>query len=404
MSAEEVEMIIRQQLFQLHIKNPYIEDYYYFTYNAKKNPGKSRVLPPNMNFMSPAEPLPSSPRQTQPTSADATTSPAIVQTRMLGRIPTQSVRAPRVLIQLENVAENDAETPAETEIKDHNPTLSTLYTIPSVVTLSAIEKGLNILLEIEDINLAIEHDASIAYSDELRKRFLKYSHDLLDILKFNQQSEEPHFLFQVLHFAKGVRLVSRALQILSEAHVCIIVDQCMLNWAKIVGIVPSIPDRLQLVKELTAAIKRTKSLLLIQQRLKVLVLHINNTIQTLSLSDGLGFIVEMFNRCAVLTLQEPQQSPLTSDSHMVSTQFFDQFYNFLPQLARVHCINGTDSLFDELIRILASLLDHVRRTRIIMELGPMVMQLRQHVHSQQPPPMIAPPQQPLTEAQIINAQ
>lgn len=37
MLSEEIEMIIRTQLAQLNVQNPYFEDYYYFTFMAKKS-------------------------------------------------------------------------------------------------------------------------------------------------------------------------------------------------------------------------------------------------------------------------------------------------------------------------------------------------------------------------------
>ena len=37
MLSEEIELIIKTQMAQLNVQNPYLEDYYFFAYNAKKS-------------------------------------------------------------------------------------------------------------------------------------------------------------------------------------------------------------------------------------------------------------------------------------------------------------------------------------------------------------------------------
>eukprot|EP01027_Heterolobosea_sp_BB2_P018434 GEZU01025965.1.p1 GENE.GEZU01025965.1~~GEZU01025965.1.p1 ORF type:complete len:457 (+),score=97.38 GEZU01025965.1:122-1492(+) len=95
MRSDEIEQIVRQQLFQLHIQNPYIEDYYYYTYTAKKNPTQRRALPPNVNFIL------SGNKNEENTNVNTPTDATTQQFRMLGRIPAQNIRAPRTVVQFD---------------------------------------------------------------------------------------------------------------------------------------------------------------------------------------------------------------------------------------------------------------------------------------------------------------
>jgi hypothetical protein len=145
MSADEIDAIIRMQNAQLHSNHPFIDDYYYYQLQHKKQTAPlSRDEP--VDIMHQHKPLcESAPTRTFPPKKIINDPLAGV----LGRIPTHSVRAPRPLLQLREQEERGESGDAE----DTEEAARTAHAGQAV--LLAIENAFNHLLDIEDIDLIL---------------------------------------------------------------------------------------------------------------------------------------------------------------------------------------------------------------------------------------------------------
>lgn len=100
MSAEEIENIVRQQMQDLLIKNPILDDFYFYLFTHKRGIEAKRVSPESANWIHEALSL-YSPGTSISEEELKRREILAQQPRVFGRIPSQNVRAPRAMFEIE---------------------------------------------------------------------------------------------------------------------------------------------------------------------------------------------------------------------------------------------------------------------------------------------------------------
>uniref|UniRef100_UPI003C30952F protein PAT1 homolog 1-like n=1 Tax=Typha latifolia TaxID=4733 RepID=UPI003C30952F len=154
MSAEEIESILRMQHAATHSSDPYVDDYYHQACLAKKSVG-SRV---KHHF----RPIVIRGAASRPRSKDEPH--PYLQVDALGRLPFSSIRRPRPLLEVEPVsASSDG-------ILDQKSSVKPLEQEPMLAARIAIEDGLCLLLDVDDIDRLLQFSQPPESVSQLRRR------------------------------------------------------------------------------------------------------------------------------------------------------------------------------------------------------------------------------------------
>ncbi|XXG74607.1 hypothetical protein AAC387_Pa07g3284 [Persea americana] len=211
MSAEEIESILRMQHAATHSNNPYIDDYYHQACLAKRSSG-SRLKHPF--YPTCLRDLTSRTR--------ATNEPhAYLQVDALGRIPFSSIRRPRPLLEVDTPSafgDNNFETKASEKPLEQEPMLAARI---------AIEDGLCLLLDVDDIDRFLQLCQPLDGGLQLRRRRqvllegLAASLHLVDPLSRGNGSHsvglapnDDLIFLRLVSLPKGRKLLSRYLHLL----------------------------------------------------------------------------------------------------------------------------------------------------------------------------------------------
>ncbi|XP_068654120.1 protein PAT1 homolog [Aristolochia californica] len=210
MSAFEIEGILRMQHAATHSNDPYIDDYYHQACLAKKSAGsrlKHHFCPSYLRDL--------------PSRARANNEPhAYLQVDALGRVPFSSIRRPRPLLEVDppngsgdNVHEKASEKPLEQE--------------PMLAARIAIEDGLCLLLDVDDIDRLLQFSQPQDGGSQLRRRQqvllegLAASLQLVDPLgpgkaghSVGLAPKDDLVFLRLVSLPKGRKLLSRYLQLL----------------------------------------------------------------------------------------------------------------------------------------------------------------------------------------------
>ncbi|KAG9439574.1 hypothetical protein H6P81_019739 [Aristolochia fimbriata] len=210
MSADEIEGILRMQHAATHSNDPYIDDYYHQACLAKKSVGsrlKHHFCPSYLRDL--------------PSRARANNEPhAYLQVDALGRVPFSSIRRPRPLLEVDpptasgdNVHEKASEKPLEQE--------------PMLAARIAIEDGLCLLLDVDDIDRLLQFSQPQDGGSQLRRRRqvlvegLAASLQLVDPLgpgkaghSVGLAPKDDLVFLRLVSLPKGRKLLSRYLQLL----------------------------------------------------------------------------------------------------------------------------------------------------------------------------------------------
>ncbi|KAJ8755089.1 hypothetical protein K2173_016762 [Erythroxylum novogranatense] len=209
MTAEEIENILRMQLAATHSNEPYVDDYYHQACLAKKSAGaklKHHFCPTHLRDL--------------PPQARANTEPhAFLQVDALGRVPFSSIRRPRPLLEVDppnssaggSTEQKVSEKPLEQE--------------PMLAARVAIEDGLCLLLDVDDIERFIEFNQFPDGGAEVRRRRqalledLAASLQLVDPLGKNGHAgglapKDDLVFLRIISLPKGRKLLTRYLQLL----------------------------------------------------------------------------------------------------------------------------------------------------------------------------------------------
>ncbi|XP_052088638.1 protein PAT1 homolog 1-like isoform X3 [Mytilus californianus] len=190
MTQKEKDWIIKIQLLQLQTDNPYIDDYYYTTFAIKKKALERQKQIENGELDGKNQP-----ELVIPAMAKLETrayKPAQFE-GSLGRLTTSSVHNPRQIIDLQSHDIHD-EGQGQSANKDLRKARQLLM---------EIEKGYNLLLEVDDIEKKI-----LALPEEARTPLFEQRHDMLFSLYKYVISDDFLHLMMV---RKGRKLVARCI-------------------------------------------------------------------------------------------------------------------------------------------------------------------------------------------------
>ncbi|XP_060073043.1 protein PAT1 homolog 1-like [Ylistrum balloti] len=200
MTKKEKDWIIKIQLMQLQTDNPYLDDFYYTTYMLKKKMLERQKM--TQNGISSKE---DDPKLIIPSLGKLETrayKPAQFE-GSLGRLTTSSVHNPRQIIDVRSHVHGLDDSDGKNTSKELRR---------SRQLLMEIEKGYDLLLEVDDIEkriLALPEESRVPLATER----LELLHSLHSYLTHQNSSE--HFL-SVMSLRKGRKLVARVLPLLGK--------------------------------------------------------------------------------------------------------------------------------------------------------------------------------------------
>ncbi|XP_041354730.1 protein PAT1 homolog 1-like isoform X2 [Gigantopelta aegis] len=217
MTQKEKDWIVKIQLMQLQTDNPYLDDYYYTCYTLKKkaierqklressgdgdNKNDPKLVIPNLAKMES--------RAYMPAQFEGS----------LGRLTTASVHNPRQIIDL---ARNISQ--AGEESKNVSKELRRFRQL-----LMDIEKGFNILLDIDDLEKKV-----LALPEDSRIPLLEERQDKINLLYSSLSMQDYIETFiQIMSVRKGRKLLSRVLPYLSKAQAAILVSLILCNLGQL---------------------------------------------------------------------------------------------------------------------------------------------------------------------------
>lgn len=206
MTSEEIESILKMQHAATHSNDPYIDDYYHQASLSKKAAGsrsKHSFCPSHLREV-PSRGRNSSDQHTH-TSVDA-----------LGRIPLSSIRRPRPLLEVDPPpGSSDGDQASEKPLEQE----------PMLAARIAIEDGLCLLLDVDDIDRLLQHGQPQDGGVQLRRRRqillegLAASLQLVDPLGKSSHAvglapKDDLVFLRLVSLPKGRKLISRFIQLL----------------------------------------------------------------------------------------------------------------------------------------------------------------------------------------------
>ncbi|KAJ6846623.1 uncharacterized protein M6B38_282450 [Iris pallida] len=206
MSAEEIESILRMQHAATHSNDPYIDDYYHQACLSKKSSGARMKHHFSPTFI---KDLPSRPR-------GGNEPHAYLHVDALGRVPFSSIRRLRPLLEVDQPSASG----------EHKATVKPLEQEPMLAARVAIEDGLCLLLDVDDIDRLLQSTQPQDGGSQLRRR----RQVLLEGLAASLQLVDPFgpgkaghsvglapkddlVFLRVVSLPKGRKLLSRGLQL-----------------------------------------------------------------------------------------------------------------------------------------------------------------------------------------------
>ncbi|PON77192.1 topoisomerase II-associated protein [Parasponia andersonii] len=209
MTADEIEGILRMQLAATHSNDPYVDDYYHQASLAKKSAGaklRHHFCPNHL-------------RELPPRARPNNEPHAFLQVDALGRIPFSSIRRPRPLLEVDSP---NSLGPGGTEQKDSEKPLEQE---PMLAARVAIEDGLCLLLDVDDIDRFLQFNQLPDSGTQLRHRRqvllegLAASLQLVDPLGKNGHTVGPVpkddlVFLRLVSLPKGRKLLASYLQLL----------------------------------------------------------------------------------------------------------------------------------------------------------------------------------------------
>ncbi|CAN8233739.1 unnamed protein product [Cochlearia groenlandica] len=208
MSADEIENILRMQLVATHSNDPYVDDYYHQACLAKKSAGAKL----RHHF------CPNHFRDLYPRARSNNEPHAFLQVEALGRVPFSSIRRPRPLLEM------DTSDSTKSGKAEHRATDRPLDQEPMLAARVYIEDGMNILLDVDDIDRFLEfnqlhQDGGGNQLKQRRQALLEsvaVSLQLVDPLAKNGQSrsQDDYLFLRVISLPKGRKLLIRYLQLI----------------------------------------------------------------------------------------------------------------------------------------------------------------------------------------------
>lgn len=222
MSVEEIENIVRIQWAATHSGDPYVDDYYHQALQAKL----SRGFPHGRRHFAPSH------LRDLPSHTRATVEPhAYLQVDALGRVPFSSIRRPRPLLDVDSgqvsgglLNRDQADGFLDGGVPQYRP----LEQEPMLASRIAIEEGLCLLLDVDDIDRLLTSSHPPDGGAQLRRRRQLLVEEVAASLQligtngddgvyggFTGLSSKDDLLFlRLVSLLKGRKLLTRYLQLL----------------------------------------------------------------------------------------------------------------------------------------------------------------------------------------------
>ncbi|KAL8469488.1 hypothetical protein ACS0TY_032363 [Phlomoides rotata] len=340
MSAAEIENIVRLQLSATHSNDPYVDDYYHQACLTKKTSGaklKHHFCPNNLVDGSSRVRSSNEPH-------------AFLQVDALGRVAFSSIRRPRPLLEVDSPNSSGVESKLGEKPLEQEPMLAARV---------VIEDGMNLLLEIDDIDRFFQFNQLPDGGIQLRQRRqvllegLASSFQLVDPLEKNGHtvdltSKDDHVFLRLVSLPKGKKLLLRYLQLLFPGELTRVV--CMgifRNLRFFFGNLSSDPG----VSGTTANLAKAVSTCVHGMELKALAACLASVVCSTEhpplrpvgspAGDGASVVLKSVLERATELLTDPQAAGNCSISNRAFWQAsFDAFFGLLTK----YCFNKYDSI------------------------------------------------------------
>ncbi|KAL0487349.1 PAT1H [Acrasis kona] len=219
MNAEEIEQIVRQQMSDLQIKNPFTDDYYYCSVTNKKTIEQKRINVNFANWLVEALNIYKSERELENIREKEREELAQLP-RVFGRIPSQNVRAPRNIFDFDlETRQNMAQISASLSInKDKHARMCIM-----------IENGINILMQIQEHSLCQKQQQSNYDVEKYDKTFDHLCHSVWS----SMVDQDGSLLINILSSHKGIKYVTKALKHLPEKYTNSILSLVMVRFYEV---------------------------------------------------------------------------------------------------------------------------------------------------------------------------
>ncbi|KAK9274744.1 hypothetical protein L1049_021995 [Liquidambar formosana] len=349
MTADEIESILRMQLAATHSSDPYLDDYYHQACLSKKSDGarlRHHFCPTHLRDL--------------PPRARANTEPhAFLQVDALGRVPFSSIRRPRPLLEVD--PPNSCGTGGTEQKVSEKP----LEQEPMLAARVAIEDGLCLLLDVDDIDRFLQFNQLQDAGTQLRRRRqgllegLAASLQLVDPLGKNGQTvgmapKDDLVFLRLVSLPKGRKLLSRYLQLLFPGgELTRIVCMAIFRHLRFLfGGLPSDPGAAETTMNLARVIASCVSGMDLGALSACLAAVVCSSEQPplrplgSSAGDGASIILKsVLERATELLTDHHAASNYNMTNRALWQASFDEFFGLLTK----YCLNKYDSIMQSLL-------------------------------------------------------
>ncbi|GLU18011.1 hypothetical protein SLE2022_343340 [Rubroshorea leprosula] len=348
MTADDIEGIVRMQLAATHSNDPYVDDYYHQACLARKSAGaklKHHFCPTHL-------------RELPPRARPNTEPHAFLQVDALGRVPFSSIRRPRPLLEVDtpnsspvsNTEQKASDKPLEQE--------------PMLAARVAIEDGLCLLLDVDDMDRFLQFNQLQEGGAQLRRRRqdllegLAASLQLVDPLGKNNHAEEhvpkDDFVFlRLVSLPKGRKLLARYLQLLfpGDELMRIVCMAIFRHLRFLFGGLPSDSGAAETMNNLARIVSSCVHGMDLRALSGCLAAVVCSSEQPplrplgSPAGDGATLILKsVLDRAAKLVTESRAAGNYNMNNHSLWKASFDEFFNLLTK----YCVNKYDTVMQSL--------------------------------------------------------
>ncbi|KAJ8568406.1 hypothetical protein K7X08_027939 [Anisodus acutangulus] len=344
MSTDELENILRAQLAATHSNDPYVDDYYHQACLAKKSAGaklKHHFCPNSLRDGSAR------------TRANNDPHP-FLQVDALGRVAFSSIRRPRPLLEL------DPPKSSATGCIEQKMPEKPLEQEPMLAARVAIEDGLCLLLDVDDIDRFLQFNQLPDGGDHLKRRRQVLLEDLASSLQLvdplgtsghyvNLAAKDDVVFLRIVSLPKGRKLLVRYLQLLFPGSELTRVV-CMAIFRHLRFFFGGLPSD-HPVTETTLNLGRTVSLCICEMELKALAACLASVVCSAEppplrpvgspAGDGASVVLQSILERATEILRDPNAAAKCSmPTRALWQASFDAFFGLLTK----YCFSKYDTV------------------------------------------------------------
>ncbi|XP_031376539.1 protein PAT1 homolog isoform X1 [Punica granatum] len=350
MTADEIEGIQRMQLAATHSNDPYVDDYYHQACLSKKSSGaklRHHFCPTHLRDL--------------PPRARANNEPhAFLQVDALGRISFSSIRRPRPLLEVDNSNSSGSSGNSEPKVSE-----KPLEQEPMLAARVAIEDGLCLLLDVDDIDRFLQFNQVQDGGVQLRRRRqvllegLAASLQLVDPLgkdghSVGLASKDDLVFLRIVSLPKGRKLLAKYLQLLfpGDELMRVVCMAIFRHLRFLFGGLPSDPGAAETTNNLSRVVSlcvRGMDIGALSACLAAVVCSNEQPpLRPLgsSAGDGASLVLKSVLEKATELLTDPHvASNYTAPNRQLWQASFNEFFGLLTK----YCVNKYDSIMQSLL-------------------------------------------------------